>query len=133
MTTTLSVAELEQLVGGPQVQNITAKLQNDSVTLASEAGPLALADSMPIAALGVAPMLSYADLLSIEAVFQHVVRNTVTYSKAVWLSLTPEERGYPRSNASPSACLQVVSWMKARRCRCSTVWPTRCWATLATP
>jgi hypothetical protein len=37
-------------------------------------------------------VLAFADLLRIEGLLQHVVSNTVTYSKAVWESLTPEER-----------------------------------------
>jgi hypothetical protein len=36
--------------------------------------------------------LRYRDLLKIERTLQHVVRNTMTYSKAVWSSLTAEER-----------------------------------------
>ena len=92
MTITLSPAELDQLIGGPVVQEIKATLQGDNVTLADESAARPMAASLPIPALGVAPTLSYADLLSIEAVFQHVVRNTVAYSKAVWMSLTGEER-----------------------------------------
>ena len=30
--------------------------------------------------------------MQIERTLQHVVRNTLTYSRAVWASLTPEER-----------------------------------------
>ena len=30
--------------------------------------------------------------MKIERTLQHVVRNTLTYSRAVWASLTPEER-----------------------------------------
>ena len=37
-------------------------------------------------------MLKFNQLLRIEEVLQHVTRNTVTYSRAVWMSLTPEER-----------------------------------------
>ena len=48
--------------------------------------------SLPLPALRVAPILSFADLLRIEAVFHHVVRNTVFYSKAVWAALSDEER-----------------------------------------
>lgn len=51
-----------------------------------------LTDSLPIPASRLEPVLSYADLLRIEEMFQHVVGNTVAYSKAVWQSMTPEER-----------------------------------------
>ena len=37
-------------------------------------------------------MLRYNEILTIETMAQHVVRNTTRYSKAVWASLTDEER-----------------------------------------
>jgi hypothetical protein len=40
----------------------------------------------------VAPLLKYDDLILIEKTLQHVLRNVVRYSKAVWMWLTPEER-----------------------------------------
>src|SRR5262249_12716521 len=46
----------------------------------------------PIPAAQLAPVLRYSDLLTIEQMLHHVVRNTVTYSKHVWQSMTPEER-----------------------------------------
>jgi len=36
--------------------------------------------------------LKYSDLIQIERTLQHVLRNMVRYSKAVWMGLTPEER-----------------------------------------
>jgi len=46
----------------------------------------------PIPAMEVAPLLKYSDLILIENTLQHVLRNMVRYSKAVWMWLTPEER-----------------------------------------
>ncbi|HEV2419867.1 MAG TPA: hypothetical protein VGX94_18880 [Terriglobia bacterium] len=46
----------------------------------------------PIPAKQVAPLLKYSDLILIENTLQHVLRNIVRYSKAVWAWLTPEER-----------------------------------------
>lgn len=46
----------------------------------------------PVAALPVKPLLKFNELLKIEHTLQHVVRNTVTYARAVWMSLTAEER-----------------------------------------
>jgi hypothetical protein len=46
----------------------------------------------PVPALQLAPMLRYNEILTIELMAQHVVRNTTRYSKAVWASLTDEER-----------------------------------------
>src|SRR5207342_3023475 len=48
--------------------------------------------SFPVPAVQLSPVLRYSQLLEIERMLQHVVRNTVHFSKAVWLSLTPEER-----------------------------------------
>lgn len=47
---------------------------------------------MPIPAQQVSPVLKYSDLIAIEAVLQHVLRNVVRYSRDVWKSLTAEER-----------------------------------------
>jgi hypothetical protein len=46
----------------------------------------------PVPALQVAPVLRYNELLTIEAMAQHVLRNTSLYSKAIWASLNAEER-----------------------------------------
>jgi len=48
--------------------------------------------SFPIPALQLAPVLRYSDLLTMEQMLHHVVRNTTTYSKRVWQSITAEER-----------------------------------------
>ena len=95
--TSYSTAQLEQLLGGPYVWDVRATIQGTGETYANlfssrAAAELMGGNSLPVPALRVPPVLSYADLLRVEAVFQHVVRNTVSYSKAVWMSLTPEER-----------------------------------------
>ncbi len=46
----------------------------------------------PVPALQIAPVLRYTEILEIEKAAQHVVRNTTLYSKAVWVSLSPDER-----------------------------------------
>jgi hypothetical protein len=50
------------------------------------------AGAYPIPAMQVSPLLKYDDLILIENTLQHVLRNMVRYSKAVWTWLTPEER-----------------------------------------
>ncbi len=45
----------------------------------------------PVPARQLASTLRYQDVLQIEKAAQHVMRNTTRYSKAVWLSMTPEE------------------------------------------
>lgn len=92
----LSPAELEQEIGGPWVGAKSATLPGPVNFLAPD--PFAsifralMAGTLPLAALRVAPVLSFSDLLRIETVFHHIVRNTVFYSKAVWAALSDEER-----------------------------------------
>ncbi len=92
---TIRPSQLEQLLGGPYVWDVQAVIQGGD-TYADAFGDRSAAQRMgttlPIPALRVPPVLSFADLLRIESVFQHVVHNTVTYSKAIWVALTPEER-----------------------------------------
>jgi len=90
----LSPTELEGEMGGPVVRLASATLPGGISFLGSGsfAGAEQMGHTLPIPAVRVAPVLSFADLLRIEAMFQHVVRNTVSYSKAVWASLTAEER-----------------------------------------
>lgn len=95
---TMAPAELEQELGGPSVWGFSAGITGPPVeSYASnfigrpERFELP-ADGYPIAARSVAPLLKFNQLLRIEQVLQHVTRNTITYSRAVWSSLTPEER-----------------------------------------
>lgn len=95
---TMAPTELEAELGGPSIWGFSAGIvgpPNETyaadVIGAPERFPLP-ADGYPIAARAVSPLLKFNELLRIEAVLQHVTRNTVTYSRAVWMSLTPEER-----------------------------------------
>lgn len=90
----LTPGELEGLLGGPMVHNFSARI---APTLDMAADPMVPSrelppNPLPIPAVEQQPTLHYRDLLKIERTLQHVVRNTMTYSKAVWASLTPEER-----------------------------------------
>lgn len=91
-----SAAQLEQLFGGPYIWDVSAIIFGTNVTYVNAFAGRAAAELMPtllpVPTLRVPPVLSFTDLLRIEATLQHVVQNTVTYSKAVWMSLTPEER-----------------------------------------
>ena len=95
----LSPQELEQELGGPFVNNFNAVTQTNGVGVPESyatgflPSPTPLpSSSYPIPALQVAPLLRFNDLLKIEQCLQHVVKNTITYSRSVWMSLTPEER-----------------------------------------
>jgi hypothetical protein len=100
-TVTLGQGELEQLVGGPVLTSFSAVVRSadDSgqpaaqETYASgDLGSVVLpAQPFPVPARQVAPVLRYQDILQIERSAQHIVRNTARYSKAIWLSLTPDE------------------------------------------
>jgi len=92
---TLTPGELEAELGGPMVTRFTAKLRGSGETISTGAISAAMPlpnSPYPVAALELNPVLKFNDILQIETSLQHVVRNTVTYSKSVWLSLTPEER-----------------------------------------
>jgi hypothetical protein len=91
----LTPAELEREIGGPEVHGFVAKVNNAVESIAADGIGSAVElppGGMPIAALERNPVLGFRDLMKIERMVQHVVRNTLTYSKAVWSSLTPEER-----------------------------------------
>lgn len=96
-----SAGELEREIGGPLIWDVSARLNPDGDPDTSETyvdalngrdSAQVLTDRMPFPAARLEPVLSYSDLLRVEEMFQHVVRNTVEYSKAVWQSMTPEER-----------------------------------------
>jgi len=92
----LAPTDLERELGGPVVRDATASLKaNPAINFLSALSVSAgeqMAATQPLPAVRVAPVLAYSDLLRIEAVFHHIVRNTVSYSKAVWSALTDEER-----------------------------------------
>jgi hypothetical protein len=103
----LSPDDLEQEIHGPVAQDFSAFIpapagpptpgssppKAESYASAFPLGNTPLPTGIfPIPALQVSPLLRFNDLLTIERTVQHVVRNSVTYSRAVWMSLTPEER-----------------------------------------
>jgi len=91
----LDPGRLEQLLGGPLVKDFSVKVNGAGPSIAADnlATRVELPPSpLPVAALERNPQLRFRDLLKIERTLQHVVRNTLTYSKAIWSSLTAEER-----------------------------------------
>jgi hypothetical protein len=93
-TATLLIKE----IGAPSLWNFHADLTasvagNPESYVKPDSNPVELpAGIYPIPAMEVAPLLKFSDLIQIENTLQHVLRNIVRYSKAVWSSLTPEER-----------------------------------------
>jgi hypothetical protein len=102
----LSADELEQELGGPMASDFAARIPAPPGPAPGGGAPVAETYAsgffggltelpsgvFPIPALQVSPLLRFNDLLIIEKTLQHVVRNSITYSRAVWMSLTPEER-----------------------------------------
>jgi hypothetical protein len=104
-TITLSPSTLESLVGGPPVTFFYAAIDDlnaggsssagaPNETYAADAlfGTVLPPQAFPVPALQIAPVLRYKDILEIEKTAQHIVRNTTFYSRALWMSMTPEER-----------------------------------------
>lgn len=105
VTVHLNPSQLERELGGPMVFQFTAKIEefdSSGNPLPSGNGETYANDNLfgvtlpptpyPVPALQLAPMLRYNEILTIETMAQHVVRNTTRYSKAIWASLTDEER-----------------------------------------
>jgi hypothetical protein len=108
-TVTLSPGDLESALGGPMLTGFVAAIVEYSGAGAVSTPPTPLPPNETYAneslgfvelppqpysvpALQIAPVLRYSELLQIERAMHHIVRNTTQYSKAVWSSLTPDER-----------------------------------------
>lgn len=95
---TYAAALLGKEIGAPYLWNFRADLTasvagNPESYVKPDSNPVELPGGVyPIPAMEVAPLLKFSDLLQIENTLQHVLRNLVRYSKAVWSSLTAEER-----------------------------------------
>jgi len=93
--------QLEQELGGPLAWGFSASIpasggspsESYAANYINAFARVELPTSAyPIPAAQLAPTLRYSDLLTIEQMLHHVVRNTITYSKHVWQSMTAEER-----------------------------------------
>ena len=95
LNTSISGSEFDNLVGAPVVENFTAIINEgnaDQSTVLDDNSVQALPPTLPYPVAEVADVLSRRDLKRIEAMYQHVVSNTLAYSKSVWESMTDEER-----------------------------------------
>jgi hypothetical protein len=105
VTVHLNPSLLERELGGPMVFQFIANIEEFDASgnqLPTGKGETYANDNLfgvtlpptpyPVPALQLAPMLRYNEILTIEMMAQHVLRNTTRYSKAVWASLTDEER-----------------------------------------
>ncbi len=88
----LTARQLEDLLDGPVVRELNVVVGGVERASGSLAGQTLARSGTPVSLTEAQPVLHYRDVLKIERTLQHVVRNTMTYSKAVWASMTPEER-----------------------------------------
>lgn len=95
LNTSLSGAEFDDLIGAPMVVSVNATMnegQPDEVNILDDTNNTLLPPTLPYPVDAANDVLSRRDLRRIEAMYQHVVSNTVPYSKSVWESMTDEER-----------------------------------------
>jgi hypothetical protein len=95
LSTSLTGREFDDLIGAPLITSVEVKINpgnDDEETLVNMESESVLPPVLPIPTASVAPVLSHRDLRLIEDMYQHVIRNTIPYSKAVWISMTEEER-----------------------------------------
>jgi hypothetical protein len=104
ITVSLTPAALESALGGPRLNEFQAAIEEldeagAAVPSASEqyaSGSLSGIElppqSYPVPARELAPLLRYNEILEIEEMAEHVVRDTLAYSRAIWSSMSAEER-----------------------------------------
>jgi hypothetical protein len=101
----LNPSDLESLIGGPSVYGFSAAIEeldefgnslpspnNEQYANESLQGIELPSQPYPIPARQLGPVLRYKDILEIEKMAQHIARQTLTYSHAIWASMTPDER-----------------------------------------
>ncbi len=103
-TLSLDAATLEREIGGPTISHFRARIIefDGNGTPVGAPGETYANDNLggmelpnapyPIPALQLGPVLRFKEILEIEKMAQHVVRKTLHYSRAIWASLSAEER-----------------------------------------
>src|SRR5262249_51889352 len=96
-TVTMSSSELETGLGGPVLISFNAQVSdgggaNEQYTPAMSFGTILPQQPFPVPAAHGAPLLKYQQILEIEQMAAHVVRQTLLYSRAIWASMSAEER-----------------------------------------
>ncbi len=95
LNTSITGADFDDLVGPPLVTDFRAVINEgavDQATVLDDSSIQPLPPTLPYPVAEVADVLSRRDLKRIEEMYQHVVSNTVAYSRSVWESMTDEER-----------------------------------------
>lgn len=98
LTAKFTASELATSVGGPRISGVSATLKSDTSPDKKSyvAGALGdgeiVTDRIVLPAHTMAPILSFDELLAIEAAYQHIVSRTVDFSTIIWASLSDGER-----------------------------------------
>jgi uncharacterized membrane protein YgcG len=105
ITITLRPTDLEAALGGPMLGYFSASIVEYNASGNTVPGPANETyandplfgvelppQPYPVPALQIAPVLRFHEILEIEKAMHHIVRNTTLYSKAVWSSLSQDER-----------------------------------------
>lgn len=124
----LSPSQLERHLGGPRIKDLEILLNGAGENIVAEPidNPVELLPGpLLLAVIEQNSPLRYRDLLKVERLLHHVVGNTMTYSKAVWSSLTAEERvvmlegytiGLPESGLSPEGLADASQHVPLLNC-----------------
>ena len=102
-TVSLTPAKLEETLGGPQLNEFQAAIEElDSEGAAVSGAEQYASGSLvgvelppqpyPVPARELSPQLRFNEILEIEQMAQHVVHDTLSYSRAIWSSMSAEER-----------------------------------------
>lgn len=86
----LSAEEFDDVIGPPQLGTVTAQIDGENIV--SDPGQGVLPPNLPVPVRAFDEVLTQKDLRLIEDLYQHVLRNTVSYSRAIWVGMTDEER-----------------------------------------
>jgi hypothetical protein len=90
---TLTSADLITEVGGPVIADVRARLGAIQLVDAyAQPEQRVLLGTVPFPVDQPDPGLAVSELAAIEALLQHVLAEPIRFDRAVWLSLTPEER-----------------------------------------
>ncbi len=90
--TTISGSDFDDLVGPAMVSEFEASMNEDAQTIVDDNTFQALPPTLPYSVQEVPDVLSRRDLRRIEEMYQHIVSNTVRYSRVIWASMSDEER-----------------------------------------
>ncbi|WP_108816054.1 hypothetical protein [Loktanella sp. Alg231-35] len=90
--TTISGSDFDDVVGPAMISEFDARMNENAETIVDDNTFQALPQTLPFSVQEVPDVLSRRDLRRIEEMYQHVVANTARYSRAIWASMSDQER-----------------------------------------